>query len=56
MLGKYGMALQDHLNEIRYKGVHTSFELFRPDALSGYENKAVYILEYKNYVEVKDAF
>jgi LysM repeat protein/ABC-type branched-subunit amino acid transport system substrate-binding protein len=54
MLKKYGTALQDHLGDDKYKGVHTTFDFYRPDPTGGYENKAVYILEYKTFNLVKD--
>lgn len=54
LLGKYGNALQDHLGDVKYNGVHTSFDMHRLNDGSGYSNNAVYILEYRNYTTVKD--
>jgi LysM repeat protein/ABC-type branched-subunit amino acid transport system substrate-binding protein len=55
MLKKYGTALQDNLMNDKYSGVHTSFDFYRPDPTGGLENKAIYMLEYRNYNLVKDA-
>jgi len=55
MLKKYGTALQDNLINEKYKGVHTSFDFYRPLPGGGLENKAVYMLEYRNYSIVKDS-
>ncbi len=54
LLKKYGTGLQDHLGGEKYKGVHTSFDFYKPDPTGGYENKAIYMIEYKNYNLVKD--
>jgi LysM repeat protein/ABC-type branched-subunit amino acid transport system substrate-binding protein len=54
MLKKYGTALQDNLPLEKYKGIHTSFDFYKPDPAGGYENKAIYMLEYKNFNLVKD--
>lgn len=53
LLGKYGTALQDHLGDCKYNGIHTSFDLHRSGDTSGYDNKAIYILEYRNYAILK---
>jgi len=53
LLGKYGTALQDHLSDYKYNGIHTSFDLHRSGDTSGYDNKAIYILEYRNYAIIK---
>jgi ABC-type branched-subunit amino acid transport system substrate-binding protein len=53
LLGKYGTALQDHLSDVKYNGVHTSFDLRRVSDTGGYDNKAIYILEYKSYAVIK---
>ena len=54
MLKKYGTALQDNLSDEKYKGIHTSFDFYKPDEKGGLENKAIYMLEYKNYALIKD--
>jgi ABC-type branched-subunit amino acid transport system substrate-binding protein len=54
-LKKYGTALQDNLVNEKYKGFHTSFDFYRPDPTGGLENKAIYMLEYKNFAIVKDS-
>jgi len=54
MLKKYGTALQDNLPGEKYSGLHTSFDFYKPDEKGGLENKAIYMLEYKNYSLVKD--
>jgi len=56
LLQKYGTAMQDHLGDVKYKGAHTSFDFHKLDDKSGYDNKAIYILEYRNYNIVKDNF
>lgn len=53
LLGKYGTALQDHLSDAIYNGVHTSFDMHRINDTGGYDNKAVNIIEYRNYTIVK---
>ncbi|HSY75466.1 MAG TPA: ABC transporter substrate-binding protein, partial [Bacteroidia bacterium] len=53
LLGKYGTALQDHLSDVKYNGVHTSFDLRRVNDTGGYDNKAIYILEYRSYALLK---
>ncbi|MFI4963568.1 MAG: ABC transporter substrate-binding protein, partial [Legionellales bacterium] len=53
LLGKYGTALQDHLSDTKYNGVHTSFDLRKVSDVGGYDNKAIYILEYKSYAVLK---
>ncbi|MGP8216823.1 MAG: LysM peptidoglycan-binding domain-containing protein [Bacteroidia bacterium] len=55
LLGKYGTALQDHLGDARYNGVHTSFDLHKIGDTGGYDNKATYILEYRNYNVLRSA-
>lgn len=54
MLKKYGTALQDNLPGEKYTGIHTSFDFYKPDEKGGLENKAIFMLEYKNYSVVKD--
>lgn len=54
LLKKYGTALQDNLTLEKYKGVHTSFDFYKPDPNGGLENKAIYMMEYKYYSLVKD--
>ena len=56
LLKKYGTAMQDHLGDMKYKGAHTTFDFHKSDATSGYDNKAIYILEYRNYTIVKDTY
>ncbi len=54
LLSLYGSDMQNHLGDIKYRGLQTSFDMSRINPASGYENKAVYILEYKNYTEKVD--
>ena len=54
-LKKFGTGLQDHLGDGAYKGVHTSFDFHRNDATGGYENRAIYMMEYKNYILLKSS-
>jgi LysM repeat protein len=54
LLWMYGTDMQSHLGDIKYRGLQTSFEMQRSSPTMGYENKAVYILEYKNYMEKWD--
>jgi len=56
LLKRYGTAMQDHLGDMKYKGAHTTFDFHKSDATSGYDNKAIYILEYRNYTIVKDTY
>jgi len=55
LLKKYGTALQDNLTSEKYKGVHTTFDFYKPDPNGGFENKGIYMLEYKNFTIVKDS-
>ncbi len=55
LLGKYGTDMQNHLGEVKYRGLQTSFEMSRLNPASGYENKAVYLLEYINLTEKLDS-
>jgi ABC-type branched-subunit amino acid transport system substrate-binding protein/LysM repeat protein len=55
LLKKFGTGIQDHLGDMKYKGVHTSFDFHQLDPTGGYENKAIYILEYKNYTVIKNS-
>jgi len=55
LLGKYGTALQDHLADNRYNGVHTTFEMRKVNDNGGYDNNAIYILEYRSYAVLKGA-
>lgn len=54
LLQQYGTDLQDHLGDMKYKGLQTSFNMLRMDATTGYENNAVYILEYNDYTVKPD--
>ncbi len=54
MLKKYGTALQENLPANPYRGVHTAFDFYKPNPSGGFENKAIYMLEYRNYTLVKD--
>jgi len=55
LLQMYGTNMQNHLSDIKYNGLQTSFEMFRSSPTNGYENLGVYILEYRNYTEKLDA-
>jgi len=55
LLGKFGTAMQDHLGDCKYNGIHTSFDLHRIGDTAGYDNNAIYILEYRNYAVLKGA-
>jgi LysM repeat protein len=55
LLYTYGTSIQDHLGDVKYRGLQTSFDMLRSNTTNGYENKAVYILEYKNYTEKLDS-
>lgn len=54
LLQTYGTDLQEHLGDMRYKGLQTSFNMVRINPATGYENNAVYILEYSNYTVKPD--
>lgn len=54
LLYTYGTAMQQHLGDMKYKGLQTSFNMVRLAPTTGYENRAVYILEYSNYTEKPD--
>ncbi len=54
-LNHYGSDMQNHLGDTKYRGIHTSFDMFRNNPANGYENNAVYILEYSNYTEKLDS-
>ncbi len=54
LLRMYGTDVQSHLGDNKYRGLQTSFNMVRINPLDGYENKTVYILEYKNYMEKLD--
>jgi len=55
LLFQYGTDIQGHLSDVKYRGLQTSFDLFRSNPSSGFENKAVYILEYRNFTEIMDS-
>jgi len=55
LLYTYGTDIQNHLGDTKYRGLQTSFDMIRSNATTGFENKAVYILEYKNYTEKLDS-
>jgi LysM repeat protein len=55
LLGKYGTDMQNHLGDAKYRGLQTSFDMSRISPASGYENKAVYLLEYINLTEKLDS-
>ncbi|HTB31795.1 MAG TPA: LysM domain-containing protein [Bacteroidia bacterium] len=55
LLRMYGTDMQNHLGDAKYRGVQTSFQMVQSSPASGYENKAVYILEYVNYHEKLDS-
>ena len=55
LLGKYGTDMQSHLSDAKYNGVHTCIDMKRASDTGGYDNKAIYILEYKNYAVFKNA-
>lgn len=55
LLRIYGTDMQNHLGDTKYRGLQTSFDMWRTSPANGYENKAVYILEYKNYAEKLDS-
>lgn len=54
LLQLYGTDLQEHLGDMKYRGLQTSFNMVRMSATAGYENNAVYILEYSNYTVKPD--
>jgi len=49
LLQLYGTDLQGHLGDIKYRGLQTSFNMLPMSPTTGYENNAVYILEYSDY-------
>jgi len=55
LLWTYGTDMQNHLGDMKYNGLQTSFNMLRTDSIGGYENKSVYILEYENYTERLDS-
>ncbi len=55
LLGKYGTDMQNHLSDAKYNGVHTCIDMKRVGDTGGYDNKAIYILEYRNYAVFKNA-
>jgi len=54
LLGKYGTDMQNHLSDTKYNGVHTCFDMKRVGDTGGYDNKAIYILEYRSYAVFKN--
>jgi LysM repeat protein len=55
LLYMHGTDIQNHLGDTKYRGLQTSFDMSRSNSTTGFENKAVYILEYKNYTERLDS-
>lgn len=55
LLSQYGSDMQNHLGDVKTRGLQTSFDMYRNNLANGYENKAVYILEYRNYIEKLDS-
>ncbi|HTA83398.1 MAG TPA: LysM peptidoglycan-binding domain-containing protein [Bacteroidia bacterium] len=55
LLGKYGTDMQNHLSDTKYNGVHTCIDMKRVGDTGGYDNSAIYILEYKNYAVLRNA-
>lgn len=55
LLYTYGTDLQEHLGDATYKGLQTSFSMRRINPTTGYENWAVYIIEYNSYTEKLDS-
>lgn len=55
LLYTYGTDIQQHLGDVKYKGLQTSFNMSRISPTTGYENITSYILEYKNYTEKLDS-
>ncbi len=51
MLQAYGTDIQNHLGDFKVRGLQTSFNMVRSSPENGYENKGVYIIEYKNFTE-----
>lgn len=51
LLFTYGTDVQGHLGDLPYAGIQTSFKMLRNNPSTGYDNKAVYILEYRSYIE-----
>ncbi len=54
MLKKFGTALQDNLTTNPYSGLHTSFYFYRPYPSGGLENKAIIMMEYRNFNRQRD--
>jgi len=54
LLQQYGTDLQGHLGDIKYRGLQTSFNMVPTNPTTGYENNAVYILEYRDYTVKPD--
>ncbi|MEO6882998.1 MAG: LysM peptidoglycan-binding domain-containing protein [Bacteroidia bacterium] len=52
-LKNYGTDFMEELPQIKMQGIQTSFDFYKTSLESGYENKAVYILEYKNFEIIK---
>jgi hypothetical protein len=38
-----------NLDKTKWEGVSTGFKFYKPDAQTGFENRAVYIYKYSNY-------
>lgn len=52
-LKKYGTGFNQKLPENQWEGVQTGFSFYQPVQGSGYENKHVYILKYRDYKLVR---
>ncbi len=48
-LKNVGPDFANQLDKLPYECNYTRFKFFRPDALTGFENKGVYIFNYSNY-------
>ena len=48
-LQKYGISFLEKITEYTHKGISMNFEFFKFPTESGYENKRIFILKYKEY-------
>ncbi len=55
LLQAFGTDMQNHLGDKKFRGLQTSFDMYRSNPANGYENKTVYILEYRNYTVKLDS-
>ncbi|MBI2271452.1 MAG: LysM peptidoglycan-binding domain-containing protein [Bacteroidetes bacterium] len=53
MLRSYGLGFQNKLATTKQTGFQTAFEFYQVSPESGFENRAVYMLRYKDYKLVK---